>query len=117
MIFDTLNKYLFYDPILGKIFDYLCTYDKEVLTNRMAVKLYICTDAIPQPFYQVVKDRVTEQGKYIGLMSSCTVYILFMIGSVIGFVMVNQNHVVCSHMDSELIQSVFQKNYPTLIWD
>lgn len=112
-----LNDYLFYDPLLGTVFDYLCTHtnNKEELTSRAAIKMYPSPDVIPQPFYQFVKDTVAAQGKVVGDLSSCQVYVMYMIGKVIGFVVVeNYNTMVCSHFESSLIQLVFQKKYPAI---
>jgi hypothetical protein len=116
-VLSVLNDYLFYDPLLATVFDYVCvhTTNKEELTSRATIKVYPCPDVIPQPFYQFIKDTVDSQSKVLGDMYSCHVYVMYMIGKVIGFAVVQNKTSVCFHFESPLIQSVFQKKNPTLV--
>lgn len=116
-VLSVLNDYLFYDPLLTTVFDYVCahTTNKEELTSRSSIKVYPCPDVIPQPFYQFVKDTVKAQSKVLGDMAACQVYVMYMIGKVIGFAVVENKTSVCFHFDSPLIQTVFQNKNSSLI--
>jgi hypothetical protein len=118
VVLSVLNDYLFYDPVLDTVFDYVCehTTNKEELAKRVSIKIYPCPDVIPQPFYQFVKDTVNAQGKVLGDMSVCHVYVIYMIGRVVGFAVVKQDNTIqCSHFESPLIEKVFFSRYPTLV--
>lgn len=105
-----MNQYEYYDPVLLNLFDYLCKHvSKEELTNCSFIKRYTCPDVVPQPYYGLIKKSVTEQGMVVGNMNHGNVDVITMIGKMIGYVIYEQDRVLCYHMETPLLSAMYQK--------
>lgn len=111
-----LNQYMFYDPVLEKILHYLSQHKKTPtdVIKRLYIHTYTSPEIIPQPFYQVIKDNVEERGVQFATLFSCHCYVLFMIGNVIGFVIVQENTASQFYFETDAIKSIFTSKYPSI---
>ena len=83
----SVNKYNIIHKEISELFNKVCKLGNELI-KTCYIRYYTTTNVIPQPYYQLLRSMVKEKGKDLGDYSFYESFIIYMMGSIIGFVIV-----------------------------
>ena len=85
----SVNKYNIIHKEISELFNKVCKLGNELI-KTCYIRYYTTTNVIPQPYYQLLRSMVKEKGKDLGDYSFYESFIIYMMGSIIGFVIVEE---------------------------
>ena len=83
-LFTKLNRYNFSDPILIKLFDYLCQHSDQ-LSTCVFIKRFSSPETIQKPYYNLLRQKLSEKEIPLGNYFTTPVFIVFMLGNMVGY--------------------------------
>ena len=109
-----INEYAWSDDALKHLYAHLCKLNQTLaLIECIAIKTYVSSDNVHQPYYTQLKKRMLDDGHRIGDYGMNRVYLLYMIGEMVGAFVVSDK-VEWSYFETKEIQAFVAKRYPSL---
>ena len=111
-----LNEYTWKDDCLKFLYANICKLNKPLnLIECISFKTYVSTDNIHQPYYTQLKKKMLESNLMIGDYAYNKVYILYMIGEMVGsFILGVDNNVEWSYFDTDTIKDYTKTKFTYL---
>lgn len=119
-LYRLLNAFVFKDPILDRIFDYLCRVreNPRELASCGAIRRYLSPELLEQPYYDQLRHIFSENGLSLGDYSTKPLYIIYMSGMLVGYAITNvfseNETLLVSHFDTEILQEHFMAMNPII---
>jgi hypothetical protein len=119
-LYRLLNAFVFKDPILDRVFDYLCRVRQNPpeLASCAAIRRYLCPELLEQPYYDQLRHTFSENGLTLGDYSTKPLYIMYMSGMVVGYAITNvlaeSETLLTSHFDTDVLRAHFMSMYPII---
>jgi hypothetical protein len=119
-LYRLLNAFIFKDPILDRVFDYLCRVreNPRELASCSAIRRYLCPELLEQPYYDQLRHIFKENGLSLGDYSTKPLYIIYMSGMLVGYAITNvfaeNETLLVSHFDTDVLQEHFMTMNPII---
>ena len=119
-LYRLLNAFVFKDPILDRVFDYLCRVRQNPpeLASCAAIRRYLCPELLEQPYYDQLRHTFSENGLSLGDYSTKPLYVMYMSGMLVGYVITNvladTETLLVSHFDTDVLRGHFMRMHPII---
>lgn len=119
-LYRLLNAFVFKDPILDRVFDYLCRVrdNPRELASCSAIRRYLSPELLEQPYYDQLRHIFKENGLSLGDYSTKPLYIIYMSGMLVGYAITNviekNETLLVSHFDTDVLQEHFMSMNPII---
>ncbi len=119
-LYRLLNAFIFKDPILDRIFDYLCRVreNSRELASCATIRRYLCPELLEQPYYDQLRHIFKENGLSLGDYSTKPLYIIYMSGMLVGYAITNvlaeSETLLVSHFDTDVLKEHFMSMNPII---
>jgi hypothetical protein len=119
-LYRLLNAFVFKDPILDRIFDYLCRVrnNPPELASCATIRRYLCPELLEQPYYEQLRHTFGENGLSLGDYSTKPLYIMYMSGMLVGYAITNvladTETLLVSHFDTYVLRAHFMTMHPII---
>lgn len=119
-LYRLLNTFIFKDPILDRVFDYLCRVreNPRELASCAAIRKYLSPELLEQPYYDQLRHIFKENGLSLGDYSTKPLYIIYMSGMLVGYAITNvlaeSETLLVSHFDTDVLQEHFMTMNPII---
>jgi hypothetical protein len=111
-----MNRYLIEHPVLQRLFDYLCHHEVP-LSKSVYIKRYFSPENIQAPYYDQLRAKLKERGEILGNHFVTPVYLLFMMGTMVGYVFTEYKEtekIMFFKFDNQALEVFFKEMHPTL---
>ena len=114
-----LNSMMLHDDEIERLYSFLCTKTNSLeVATTSTISYYPSPETLPHPYVEQIKQRTLKLGVVLGDYSSHSIYVIRMMGVIIGFVFTKhvdgKERSVLSQFDTESIESVFRSRYPQI---
>lgn len=119
-LYRLLNAFVFKDPILDRIFNYLCLVRKNPreLASCAAIRKYLSPELLEQPYYDQLRHIFKENGLSLGDYLTKPLYIMYMSGMLVGYAITNvlaeNESLGVSHFDTDVLREHFMAMNPII---
>jgi hypothetical protein len=118
-----VNEFMLHDAETERLYSFLCNLIKQnkctplQLASTSSIRFYPTHETLPHPYFEQLKQRATTLGIVLGDYAKQPIYLIRMMGVIIGFVFTKYDgveKVIISDFDKETIREVFQTRYPRI---
>jgi hypothetical protein len=118
-----VNEFMLHDAEIERLYSFLCNLIEQnkctplQLASTSSIRFYPTHETLPHPYFEQLKQRATTLGIVLGDYAKQPIYLIRMMGVMIGFVFTKYDgveKVIISDFDKETIREVFQTRYPRI---